>query len=91
LNADGSDQVGLASSVQALGTQEHHRRTPLAAHGKVCVEIVVQRHTHPVVVTSQFQNMNVLGPFESDFGDMNRVQTMPAKDLSRTRSESLVQ
>jgi hypothetical protein len=39
----------------------------------VRVEIVVQSHAHPSVVPGLFQNLDVLGAFHSDFGDMNRV------------------
>jgi hypothetical protein len=55
------------------------------------MEIMVQRHTHPFVLTSLFQDMDILGPFQSDFGNVNRIQSVLAQDRSGTRSESLVQ
>ena len=63
----------------------------MSSHCKVRVEIVVQRYTHHFADPGFFQNLDVLGLFHSDFGDMHRVQPVPPKNRCRMRSEPLIQ
>jgi hypothetical protein len=54
------------------------------------VKIVIQRHTHSRVPSSEFQNISIFGTIHSDLGNMNSVKPLPAKNCSRMRSQPLI-
>lgn len=91
LNVHRADQIGLALRVEALDAQQHHRRAPLSGHRQMRVEIVVQRYTDAFVQPGLFEDLDVLGPLHSDFGDMRRVQPTLPKNRRRMRGEPLIQ
>ena len=57
----------------------------------MCMEVVIQRHANSRIVSCELQNLGVLGPMHSEFGDMYGVETVPAKDGRCMRSQALIE
>jgi hypothetical protein len=55
------------------------------------VKVMVQGYAHALVRSSPVQYVFVLGPLHADLADMNRVQSVLAKDRRCMRSKALVE
>jgi hypothetical protein len=73
------NQVCLASGVEPLRAQQHHRGAPAASQCQVHVEIVVQCHADPFVAPRPVQDFEIFGLLHPDLGHMNGVYTALAK------------
>ena len=58
----------------------------MPGNGKVRMKIVIQRDTHPFVISSPLENENILGCFHSDIRNVNRVEAMSAENRRRVRA-----
>lgn len=55
------------------------------------MEVMIQRHANTRIVSCELQNLGILGPMHSEFGDMNRVEALHAKDRRCVGSQALIE
>jgi hypothetical protein len=91
MEEDRLDQIGLSIGIETLDPKQHNRRTATLGRCEVSMEIVVQGDADPIFALSPLQNIEILSPLHSDFGDMDRVYPTLAKRNRCKRSQTLVQ
>lgn len=52
----------------------------MAGCSQMGVEVVIQRNAYARVVPCDLQNISVFCPIHADLGDMNSINSFPAKD-----------
>ena len=63
----------------------------MAGRGQVRMEIVVERHAYPEIVSCELQDVCMLGPIHADLRDMLSVEAILAKNQRSMRGKPLIE
>ena len=89
--ANGLDQFRLRARAESLDSQENDGGTAISGKCEVSMKVVVQSYTDTILISSDFQNIGVVGFRHSDFHYVNSVEGSFSKERRGTRRKTLVE